>query len=64
MFISRIRENNAFHNFPGYTDPVATRKKIFGGVFKRGDSYFLSGDIMSMDELGYLYFMDLIGDTF
>jgi solute carrier family 27 (fatty acid transporter), member 1/4 len=33
-------------------------------VFKRGDAAFLSGDILEMDELGYLYFRDRTGDTF
>lgn len=37
---------------------------MIADVFKRGDSYFLSGDFLSMDELGYLYFKDRIGDSF
>ena len=30
----------------------------------KGDRAFASGDIMVMDELGYVYFRDRIGDTF
>lgn len=26
--------------------------------------YFLTGDILEMDEFGYLYFKDRTGDTF
>jgi len=33
-------------------------------VFTRGDNYFLTGDVVAMDELGYLYFKDRTGDTF
>ena len=50
--------------FPGYTNQVATKKKILQDVFEKGDSYFRSGDLMRMDEEGYLYFCDRIGDTF
>lgn len=64
MFISKIRINDPFSDLPGYTDGNTTQKKIVRDVFHKGDSYFLSGDILSMDELGYLYFKDRIGDTF
>ena len=33
-------------------------------VYKKGDSYFRSGDILVMDDLGWLYFKDRTGDTF
>lgn len=64
MFIARIRVNNPFSDLPGYIDAEATRKKIVRDVFSKGDSHFLSGDILAMDDLGYLYFKDRIGDTF
>jgi len=64
MFIAKIRVNNPFSDLPGYIDAEATRKKIVHDVFSKGDSHFLSGDILSMDDLGYLYFKDRIGDTF
>ena len=51
-------------NFDGYKDEEATRKKIKRNVFKPGDAYFLSGDILRMDEEGFLYFCDRTGDTF
>ena len=64
MFISNILSNYIVGDLPGYTDSEATRHIIIQDVFHSGDSYFLSGDILSMDELGYLYFKDRIGDTF
>ena len=51
-------------SFEGYVDKDATRKKILVDVFTKGDQYFRSGDLLSKDELGYVYFVDRIGDTF
>ena len=41
-----------------------TSKKIGHNIFKQGDSYFLTGDLLVTDEYGYVYFVDRIGDTF
>ena len=48
----------------GYIDTVADNKKILKDVFKRGDRYFRTGDIMHLDEMGYFYFCDRTGNTF
>ena len=50
--------------FDGYDNEAATRKKVMRNVFKPGDMYFLSGDILRMDEEGFMYFCDRTGDTF
>ena len=50
--------------FDGYLNKDATNKKIIRNVFSRGDQAFLSGDLLIMDEHGYLYFKDRTGDTF
>ena len=50
--------------FLGYADPEATRKKVMKNVFAHGDEVYLTGDIMRMDEEGFLYFFDRLGDTF
>lgn len=42
----------------------ASEKKIIHDVFKNGDLYFNSGDILVMDAMGYFYFKDRTGDTF
>ena len=55
---------DAHEAFQGYHDPDATKKKILRNVFKSGDAYFLSGDMMRLDEEGYFYFCDRTGDTF
>lgn len=50
--------------FRGYTDEESTKKKIIENVFKEGDRYFRSGDLLRVDEEGFAYFVDRIGDTF
>ncbi len=56
--------------FEGYTNAEATEKKIIRDVFKKGDSYFHSGDLMKTVNVGFGYFqphfqfIDRIGDTF
>ncbi|KAF9911706.1 hypothetical protein BX616_010489 [Lobosporangium transversale] len=52
-------------NFSGYhNNKEATSKKIVKDVFKSGDIYFRTGDILSRDNDGYYYFGDRVGDTF
>ncbi|XP_065353304.1 long-chain fatty acid transport protein 4 [Cloeon dipterum] len=64
VFIGKIIPNDPIRAFLGYVDKSASEKKVVRDVFKIGDSAFLSGDILEMDELGYLYFKDRTGDTF
>lgn len=56
--------SNIGGRFDGYTSQVASEKKILRGVFKPGDAWFRTGDLMRKDEAGYFYFVDRIGDTF
>lgn len=50
--------------FEGYTDGRDTEKKILRDVFAPGDAWFRTGDLMRLDDHGYFYFVDRIGDTF
>ncbi|MDX1466049.1 MAG: long-chain-acyl-CoA synthetase [Halomonas sp.] len=50
--------------FEGYTSPEATEQKILRNVFREGDAYWRSGDLLRYDEDRYFYFVDRIGDTF
>jgi len=54
----------ARHEFVGYADKSASQKKIIEDVFRRGDRWFRTGDLMRRDRDGYFYFVDRIGDTF
>jgi len=54
----------AISDFRGYTDAHATQKKILTNVFRKGDRYYRSGDLLRYDEDDFFYFVDRIGDTF
>ena len=52
-------------NFAGYhNNPEASKKKIIRDVFKKGDAYFRSGDLLKVDKNGFFFFVDRIGDTY
>lgn len=55
---------NSTQRFEGYTNEEASKKKILSDVFEAGDAYFRTGDLLKLDEDGYFYFVDRIGDTF
>jgi len=50
--------------FDGYTDPEASEKKLFRNVFKQGDCWFNSGDLVRDIGLRHIQFIDRVGDTF
>ena len=54
----------AGREFEGYTNRAESDKKMLRDVFKHGDLWFRTGDLMRRDEHGYFYFVDRIGDTF
>ncbi|KHN88925.1 Long-chain fatty acid transport protein 4 [Toxocara canis] len=62
--VSTIRKNNPLLIFEGYLNKGETSKKVIHDVFRKGDSAFVSGDILHWDRLGYLYFKDRTGDTY
>ncbi|XP_037328227.2 long-chain fatty acid transport protein 1-like [Pungitius pungitius] len=64
MLLGRIDHTDPLRRFDGYADEDSTNKKIAHNVFKVGDSAYVSGDILVMDECGYIYFRDRSGDTF
>lgn len=51
--------------FRGYLGrKEATEKKILRDVFREGDKYFDTGDLLKLDKDYYVYFNDRVGDTF
>lgn len=50
--------------FDGYTDPAAGEKKLLRNVFKKGDCWFNSGDLVRDQGLRHIQFVDRVGDTF
>jgi fatty-acyl-CoA synthase len=55
---------NVGSRFEGYTNKEASEKRILRDVFKPGDAWVRTGDLMRKDEAGFFYFVDRIGDTF
>uniref|UniRef100_G3P7E6 Very long-chain fatty acid transport protein n=1 Tax=Gasterosteus aculeatus aculeatus TaxID=481459 RepID=G3P7E6_GASAC len=64
LLVGRINQQDPLRRFDGYANQDATRKKIAHNVFKKNDSAYLSGDVLVMDDMGYMYFRDRSGDTF
>ena len=63
--IAKIVKGDPIREMAAYKGKAeATSKKIITNVFTAGDAYFRSGDILSSDEDGWLFFMDRVGDTF
>jgi len=56
--------SNVGSRFEGYTSQEASEKRILRNVFKPGDAWVRTGDLMRKDEKGFFYFVDRIGDTF
>jgi len=50
--------------FRGYTDKKATEVKIFHNVFKEGDTWFNTGDLMRDIGNNHAQFVDRLGDTY
>ncbi len=50
--------------FDGYTDPEKSAKCVFENVFKKGDRYFNTGDLMREIGFRHAQFVDRTGDTF
>lgn len=60
-----MSEISLSYPFTGYLrDLKQTEKKRLHDVFKKGDMYVNSGDLMRIDEDNFVYFHDRVGDTF
>ncbi|NXJ86324.1 S27A1 protein, partial [Trogon melanurus] len=64
LLVGQINQRDPLRRFDGYVSESATSKKIARNVLRKGDEAYLSGDVLVMDELGYMYFRDRSGDTF
>lgn len=64
LLVASINNKRIDRRFDGYTDSAATSKKILYDVFKSGDVYFNTGDLLYRDSVGYFFWSDRTGDTF
>ena len=60
--MNRITKNHPYTGYKGLDEISA--KKIVRNVKKHGDTYFNTGDLLLVDDQGYVYFKDRVGDTF
>jgi citronellyl-CoA synthetase len=72
-FLRRVKKGNAGlllgeindkAPFDGYTDPEKTEKTILRNVFRQGDAWFNTGDLMRDQGFHHAQFVDRLGDTF
>lgn len=57
--------NDIEKKFQGYlNNSKANNTKVIKDVFKKGDAYFRTGDIVRATNDGLLFFVDRIGDTY
>lgn len=61
MLVAKISK---VYSFDGYVDKSATQKKVLKDVFKPGDLFFNSGDLLQVHPDGWVSFADRVGDTF
>ncbi|TFG12851.1 MAG: long-chain-acyl-CoA synthetase [Promethearchaeota archaeon] len=57
-------ENTGTSTFKGYTDKKATEAKLFHNVFKEGDDWFNTGDLLRDIGCNHAQFVDRLGDTY
>lgn len=64
VMVGKIIKNSPMKDFVGYVSAEESSRKTITNVFSKGDVAFSTGDLLHMDEMGYLYFKDRCGDTF
>ncbi|KAJ3064697.1 hypothetical protein HDU98_011906 [Podochytrium sp. JEL0797] len=63
--VAAISKGSLVRDFRGYhNNEKATNQKILTDVFRKGDRFFRTGDLLMMDKNLYYYFVDRIGDSF
>ena len=62
MMVSQIKRDFEFDGYKGNKE--LNEKKVLHNVFKQGDKYFNTGDMLVLDDEYFIYFSDRIGDTF
>ncbi|NXX43666.1 S27A1 protein, partial [Tricholaema leucomelas] len=64
LLVGQIQQQDPLRRFDGYLSPGATSSKIATDVLRQGDQAYVSGDVLVMDEFGYLYFRERSGEGF
>jgi fatty-acyl-CoA synthase len=56
-------KNPWYKPYCGYSDYSANSSKVYRSVFEREDAWFSTGDLLSTDRDGFIYFVDRAGDS-
>ncbi|XP_067441175.1 long-chain fatty acid transport protein 2-like [Thunnus thynnus] len=62
LLVAKIGERTPFSGYA--KNNLQTERKKLRDVFVKGDLYFNSGDLLKIDDEGFVFFQDRIGDTF
>ncbi|KAG9465213.1 hypothetical protein GDO78_018660 [Eleutherodactylus coqui] len=62
LLIAPVTSASPFLGYVGSRE--LSEKKMLRDVFRPGDCFFNTGDLMMQDDLGFVYFRDRMGDTF
>ncbi|XP_044767333.1 bile acyl-CoA synthetase isoform X2 [Neomonachus schauinslandi] len=62
LLLTQVLSHQPFVGYRGARE--LSERKLVRNVRRRGDVYFNTGDVLTMDEEGFLYFRDRLGDTF
>ncbi|KAL2093376.1 hypothetical protein ACEWY4_010688 [Coilia grayii] len=62
LLVGKITKHSPFVGYAG--NKQQTEKKRLQDVFRKGDLYFNSGDLLRIDHDNFVYFQDRVGDTF
>nr|KAF6411776.1 solute carrier family 27 member 5 [Rousettus aegyptiacus] len=62
LLLTRVLRRSPFLGYRGPRE--LSERKLVRDVRRPGDIYYNSGDVLSMDLEGFLYFHDRLGDTF
>jgi len=62
LLICEINQLNRF--YPYLNDEEASEKALLHNVFREGDQYFHSGDLVQLYENDYISYVDRLGDTY
>ncbi|KAG3076733.1 Very long-chain acyl-CoA synthetase [Phytophthora idaei] len=63
--IVKVNRKDPARGFQGYyKNTKESSKKVLTDVFKKGDTYFRTGDLFKEDERHCWHFVDRVGDTF
>ena len=62
LLVTPVSQQSPFLGYAG--DPELAKGKLLEDVFRPGDVFFNTGDLLVCDDQGFLRFHDRTGDTF